>query len=296
MNEIAQTAEKLASGGDRLLFVFTLLAGGIAFAWVLRAVSKYFMQQHERLIADHREDRKHYQASLEQMAQGQLEIISEATSVMKQCLEELKRRPGVFVALAMLWLFAGCGMVRSPQRGGSSQHQSPTGQSSLQQSDNPLAASSQDTDSETETVLRIPAGSKIEEPVLQGSNQVTRTIVLAAEATQTTRTVDRSKSRVGAAQKDLASIAAAKLGAMKGIPIIGALVFLFGVASIAYPPLRIAIGSVTTSAMIILGGLALIVLPMLVVGNELLILGGVFLAVALWFVAHRHGVLKARAS
>jgi hypothetical protein len=40
------------------------------------------------------------------------------------------------------------------------------------------------------------------------------------------------------------------------------------------------IGSVTTSAAMVLGGVALMVLPSLVVGNELLILGGVVLAVA----------------
>ena len=34
------------------------------------------------------------------------------------------------------------------------------------------------------------------------------------------------------------------------------------------------------------------VLPSLIVGNELLILGGVGLAVGGWFLAHRHGQLQ----
>jgi len=34
------------------------------------------------------------------------------------------------------------------------------------------------------------------------------------------------------------------------------------------------------------------VLPTLIVGNELLILGGVALAVGAWFLAHRHGQLR----
>jgi hypothetical protein len=34
------------------------------------------------------------------------------------------------------------------------------------------------------------------------------------------------------------------------------------------------------------------VLPTLIVGNELLILGGVSLAVGGWFLAHRHGRLQ----
>ena len=43
---------------------------------------------------------------------------------------------------------------------------------------------------------------------------------------------------------------------------------------------------------LLLGGLALMVLPSLIVGNELLILGGVGLAVGGWFLAHRHGQLR----
>jgi uncharacterized membrane protein YccC len=49
---------------------------------------------------------------------------------------------------------------------------------------------------------------------------------------------------------------------------------------------------VTTSAAILVGGIALMVLPSLIVGNELLILAGVAAAVGLWFFAHRHGQLR----
>jgi uncharacterized membrane protein YccC len=49
---------------------------------------------------------------------------------------------------------------------------------------------------------------------------------------------------------------------------------------------------VTTSAALMLGGVALMILPTLVVGNELLILGAVALAVGGWFLAHRHGRLR----
>ena len=59
-----------------------------------------------------------------------------------------------------------------------------------------------------------------------------------------------------------------------------------------YPPLQAIIGSVTTSAAIVAGGLALMVLPTLIVGNEFLILGGVALAVGGWFVAHRYGQMR----
>jgi hypothetical protein len=40
------------------------------------------------------------------------------------------------------------------------------------------------------------------------------------------------------------------------------------------------------------GGLALIVLPSLVVGNEMKILAGVAVSVGGWFLAHRHGELR----
>ena len=68
--------------------------------------------------------------------------------------------------------------------------------------------------------------------------------------------------------------------------------FLFGLASIFYPPLKLLIGSVTTSVAIIVGGLALMVLPSLIVGNEFLILAGVVAVVGIWFFAHRHGQLR----
>jgi hypothetical protein len=72
------------------------------------------------------------------------------------------------------------------------------------------------------------------------------------------------------------------------------------VSAYSYPPLRALIGSVTTSMAISAGGLALIVLPSLVVGNEVKILGGVAVSVGGWFLAHRHGeargALKARRS
>jgi uncharacterized membrane protein YccC len=54
----------------------------------------------------------------------------------------------------------------------------------------------------------------------------------------------------------------------------------------------VVVASVTTSAALMFGGLALMVLPSLIVGNELLILAGVAIAVSGWFLAHRHGQLR----
>ena len=101
-----------------------------------------------------------------------------------------------------------------------------------------------------------------------------------------------ARTELGAAQKDTARELGAKLSSLKGIVWVGIGLFVFGLASLVYPPLKVIIGSVTTSAALMLGGVALMVLPTLVVGNELLILGVVGLAVGGWFLAHRHGQLR----
>jgi len=109
------------------------------------------------------------------------------------------------------------------------------------------------------------------------------------------KTVEEVDTTIGAAQKDVAREIGAKLSSLKGVVWIGILVFLFGAASFVYPPLKVLVGgSVTTSAVIALSGLALIVLPTLIVGNELLILGVALGAAVLYFFAHRHASVHAR--
>jgi hypothetical protein len=119
-----------------------------------------------------------------------------------------------------------------------------------------------------------------------------KTVVLAQPAVQKTRTTEKAGTVIGAAQKDTARELGAKLASLKGIVWIGVVLFVFGLVSLFYPPLKAIVGSVTTSIALTGGGLALMVLPSLIVGNELLILGGVVLAVGAWFLAHRHGQLR----
>ena len=69
-------------------------------------------------------------------------------------------------------------------------------------------------------------------------------------------------------------------GNLRGIVWVGVVLFLLGLATLFYPPLKLIVGSVTTSCAMIGGGLALMVLPSMVVGNELLILGCVLGLVA----------------
>jgi len=78
----------------------------------------------------------------------------------------------------------------------------------------------------------------------------------------------RAKTELGAAQKDTARELSAKLASLKGIVWVGVAMFLFGLASIFYPPLKLIIGSVTTSAAILVGGLVLMILLTLIVGNN----------------------------
>ena len=101
-----------------------------------------------------------------------------------------------------------------------------------------------------------------------------------------------ARTELGAAQKDTARELGARLSSLKGIVWVGVGLFVFGLASLVWPPLKLIIASVTTSAALMLGGLVLMVLPSMVVGHELLLLGGVALAVGGWFLAHRHGQLS----
>ena len=165
------------------------------------------------------------------------------------------------------------------------------------QSENPAAMSKQDQETVRTKTYTVPAGSRLVETRVTadaGGAPVTNSQVLLISAPMpvTEHEETRAKSELGAAQKDSARELSAKLASLKGIVCVGVIVFLFGIASMFYPPLKVIIGSITTSAAITVGGLALIVLPTVIVGNELLIMGGVAAAVGLWFLAHRHGQLR----
>lgn len=107
-------------------------------------------------------------------------------------------------------------------------------------------------------------------------------------------TTEEVHTKIGAAQKDTAREIAAKLGSMRGVLWVGIVVFLFGVATAVHPYLKVLVGgSVTTSAVIAAAGLAMIVLPTLIVGHELLILCVALGGAGFWFFAHRHGGIHA---
>jgi hypothetical protein len=129
--------------------------------------------------------------------------------------------------------------------------------------------------------------------VKQSQNPLNETVQDYKRTSEDGKTTEEVHTKIGAAQKDTAREVAAKLSSLRGVTWIGVLLFLFGVASAVYPPLKILVGgSVTTSAVIAAAGLALLVLPTLIVGHEILILAVSAGAAAFWFFAHRHGNLR----
>lgn len=126
----------------------------------------------------------------------------------------------------------------------------------------------------------------------EGSRQIfekTTEVVTPTNAPYVTRMTERVETQIGAAQKDTAREIGAKLHALSGVIWVGVGLFIFGAASAFYPPLKLVVGSVTTSVILAASGLSLIILPSLIVGHELLILAvGGGTAVLYWF-AHRHG-------
>jgi len=184
--------------------------------------------------------------------------------------------------IAMTGFMCGCSIT--PLKGGHATTSGVIGQTVVQ-GDNPAQASRQDQETLKTRSYTVPAGSRL----MSASNQV---VVVSAPMPVVEHEETRAKTELGAAQKDTARELSAKLASLKGIVWVGVVMFLFGLASMFYPPLQAIVGSVTTSAAIVAGGLALMILPSLVVGNELLILAGVASAVGLWFLAHRHGQLR----
>jgi hypothetical protein len=189
---------------------------------------------------------------------------------------------------------AGCSMA--PLKGGKATTRQTAGhiEQTVAQGENPAQASRQDQETVKTKSYTVPAGSRMVEThvVADGSGaSVTNAsaLVISAPMPVVEHEETRAKTELGAAQKDTARELSAKLASLKGIVWVGVAMFLFGLASLFYPPLKLIVGSVTTSAAILVGGIALMVLPTLIVGNELLILGGVGAAVGLWFFGHRHG-------
>jgi hypothetical protein len=225
-------------------------------------------------------------------------------------VERLASFLSVWLALALL--ATGCAGPRPLKGGKAVTMRKPGGviEQTLAQGENPSQATKQTQETVKVRTYTLPTGSRIEQsqpPATSAAPPSTlnpqplaapkrgeggSTFVISSPMPVIEREETRARTELGAAQKDTARELGAKLSSLKGIVWVGLGLFVFGLASLVYPPLKVIISSVTTSAALVLGGLALMVLPTLVVGNELLILGGVVVAVGGWFLAHRHGQLR----
>jgi hypothetical protein len=93
-NELIKAVDHAAGMNDRWLFVATLVGLGIFAVWVMR----YFVRQHERLIADHKQARESYQESLRGVVAEQsganaklVVCLDNNTRVLEECRDELRR-------------------------------------------------------------------------------------------------------------------------------------------------------------------------------------------------------------
>lgn len=141
----------------------------------------------------------------------------------------------------------------------------------MRQSNDPKAATTQEYEKVTETTVQVPGVGPV-----------------------TTRVVERVGTVIGPAQKNTVAEFGAKLASMRPVMYVGIAVFLFGAASLFWPPLKLIVGSTTTSIVACIAGVAMIALPVLVVGHEILILCVAVGGVAAYWWAHRHGELRGK--
>ena len=252
-----------------------------------------------------------------------------STVPLPAAVERLSSFLSAWLALALL--AAGCAGPRPLKGGKAVTTHKPAGviEQTVVQGENPSQATKQDQESVKVRTYTLPVGSRIEQsqpPATSAAPPATLNsqppvhhsfsgggstlnhpstiasaavdqpsspaFILSAPMPVVEREETHARTELGAAQKDTARELGAKLSSLKGIVWVGVGLFVFGLASLVWPPIKVIIGSVTTSAALMLGGLGLMVLPSLIVGNELLILGGVLVAVGGWFLAHRHGQLR----
>jgi len=93
MSEFLRGVDHAAAKDDRWLFIASLALLGLFGVWVVR----YFVKQHEQLLADHKQSRDCYQESLrgvvaEQSATNAKLIVclDNNTKVLEECRDELR--------------------------------------------------------------------------------------------------------------------------------------------------------------------------------------------------------------
>ena len=91
--DLLQAVDHASAMNDRWLFVASLVVFGVFAVFVMR----YFVRQHERLIADHKEARSEYHAGLRGMVAEQtaantklIACLDSNTRVLEECRDELR--------------------------------------------------------------------------------------------------------------------------------------------------------------------------------------------------------------
>jgi hypothetical protein len=189
--------------------------------------------------------------------------------------------------ISLVSLCAGCTMGMRQKPGHSIIHAADTVAEAVQPQD-PKEPMTQSVNTSVAEEKIIPQNSVVETGIGTNAQKITLSAPMPVK-TVSTKVIE---TKVGGSQKNTAQDIIAKLASMRWIQILGVLIALFGVASIAYPPLRLIINSATTSAWLIGAGAALIFLPIVIVGHEILILCFAVGGAGLWFLAHRHGGLS----
>ncbi len=92
LSEFLRGVDHAAAKDDRWLFIASLVLLGLFGVWVVR----YFVKQHEQLLADHKQSRECYQESLrgvvaEQSATNAKLVVclENNTKVLEQCRDRL---------------------------------------------------------------------------------------------------------------------------------------------------------------------------------------------------------------
>jgi hypothetical protein len=223
-----------------------------------------------------------------------------------------------FIGFAAV-LLSGCtnvrgrGGVTSAQLGGDMQVK-------LQQPENPKQSSEQKASDHHLDTFSYPPGTIISnvEPVLIPSSNGkafarghqmengkpavigTKTNVIVIGGTvPAVHTVEDKKSvqtHIGAAYEDTVGKILAIGKSIRWIQIVGIVLVILGIATIAYPPIRAVVNSTTTSMLIIGFGLALVFVTPFISLHPGICLGVALGVVGLYWFAHHHGTLRAEAT
>jgi hypothetical protein len=208
------------------------------------------------------------------------------------------------ILLLCIPILTGCGtLVPQPQKGGGSKMTLPNAMVQMEAPQNPETPSRTTFERTAETQTVVPPHSEIREPVVLtvGTQQVVtvRTFYPSEGTTNVTRSVERHTSEIGTAQPDHArkswgAIAAleSRMKSARWMQVVGVM-FLLAACAMFHPAAFVAMGGSRTIQMAVGGvGIGLVVLPMVVVGNETLlaVLSFAFIvAAAVYVFALRHG-------